>query len=551
MIAEPDASRLMRLLPVAVAVTLVVAGIPLVVVWAVRVTGLVSSPLLATVCGVVLALASSGLGGLWWERRRQSGDILFGDLMLWGWVRRYQIECRLASAGKLLDLDRGRTAGHEPAFRTERFSAERHARALERLAASLEARDPYTHGHSRRVARYATMIARRMGLARDHVARIRAAAAMHDVGKIETPIVVLRKPGRLTEAEFEAIKRHAVDGARMVAAGSDERLTAIVRHHHERLDGTGYPDGLSGSSIPLGARIIAVADTFDAITSERPYRGAKTHKQAMEILRREAGHQLDPEAVHAFCSLYFDRRSLGLWIGITNGLERLASWLAAGSVGSTARAAAIAASTAAVGAGSVALPASATESSPRPDLARPGLPRPARPGLAAVTATATGGRLVRARDRVPAATRSRARRGRRARLLRSPGARPAVPARPPAGAAAVPGTSTRVTTGALGSAPRAGKRLHSSGGSHGGGSGGNRGGGGGRGEGRGNGGHNGGGRGSGGGGHGGGHGVRGGIGGGGGGHGVGGGNGGGNAGGRGSGGGSGGGGGGGGGSGGG
>ncbi|MDQ6778594.1 MAG: HD-GYP domain-containing protein, partial [Actinomycetota bacterium] len=322
--SEHNASRLIGLLPVAVGVTLLVAGAPMLMAWAVRVTGLVSSPLLATGLGVVLSLAGSWLGGVWWERRRGSRDVLFGDLLLWGWVRRYTIERRLASAIDLLGLGRDRAAARELTLTTERFSAERQARALEQLAAALEARDPYTHGHSRRVARYAAMIAKRMGLAKPEVARIRAAAAMHDVGKIETPIGVLHKAGRLTDAEFEAIKRHPVDGARMVARVGDEELTAIVRHHHERLDGTGYPTGLSGSVIPVGARIIAVADTFDAITSERPYRPAKAHKAAIEILRREAGAQLDPDAVGAFCSVYFGRRPLGLWIGATNALERVA-----------------------------------------------------------------------------------------------------------------------------------------------------------------------------------------------------------------------------------
>ena len=371
MIAEQNAPRLVRLLPVAVLATLLVAGAPILAVWAVRVTGLVSSSVLATALGVVLSLAGSCLGGLWWERRRRSRDVLFGDLMIWGWLRRYMIERRLTSAVELLGLPRGRAAGRELRLGTEQFSAERQAKALEQLAASLEARDLHTHGHSRRVARYATMIAKRMGLAKGEVARIRAAAAIHDVGKIETPIALLHKSGRLTEAEFEVIKRHAVDGARMVARVGDHELTAIVRHHHERLDGTGYPDGLSGARIPLGARIIAVADTFDAITSERPYRPAKAHKVAIEILRREAGEQLDPDAVHAFRSVYFGKRSLGAWIGATNVLEGLASWLGAGAVGSTARVAVIAASTAALGAGAVALPDSAARASTRPRARRP------------------------------------------------------------------------------------------------------------------------------------------------------------------------------------
>src|SRR5690348_4668252 len=136
---------------------------------------------------------------------------------------------------------------------------------LTELAEALEAGDPYTRNHSRRVARYASMVAERLGLSAEEVDRIRTAAMVHDVGKVRTPIEVLHKPGRLTEEEYAIIKAHPVDGAHLVEALGDDRLTAIVRHHHERLDGRGYPDGLSGEEIPLGARIIAVADTFDAI----------------------------------------------------------------------------------------------------------------------------------------------------------------------------------------------------------------------------------------------------------------------------------------------
>src|SRR5205085_6039106 len=159
---------------------------------------------------------------------------------------------------------------------------------LAQLAAALEAGDPYTHGHSRRVAHHAAMIAKGMGLPKQQVAKVRTAAVLHDVGKINTPTAILHKPGRLTDDEFDVIKLHPVDGAEMVSKLGDAELTAIVRHHHERLDGTGYPNRLPGGEIPLGARIIAVADTFDAITSTRPYRPANPHKRAMDILAKEA-----------------------------------------------------------------------------------------------------------------------------------------------------------------------------------------------------------------------------------------------------------------------
>ena len=213
--------------------------------------------------------------------------------MVWGRLGRWRKERRLASVVVLLkDLDSGEARDGE--------SRERRTELLAQLAAALEANDPYIHQHSRRVARHAEMIARRMCLPDEQIAKVRTAAALHDVGKINTPVAVLHKPGGLSDSEFELIKRHAADGAEMVATLGDAELTAMVRHHHERLDGTGYPDALTGDAIPLGARIIAVADTFDAITSTRAYRPAKAHKKALAILAEEAGLRLDERAVSAF-----------------------------------------------------------------------------------------------------------------------------------------------------------------------------------------------------------------------------------------------------------
>jgi len=174
------------------------------------------------------------------------------------------------------------------------------AQVMERLGAALEARAPGAEGHARRVARYAAGIAREVGLSREQVARIRRAAALHDIGKLETPAALVNKAGPLSEEEFAIVKRHAAVGARLVVGFGDEELAAIVRHHHERVDGSGYPDGLVGAQIPFGARIVAVADTFDALTSTRPYRTAKRHREALDLIRAEAGAQLDPEVVGAF-----------------------------------------------------------------------------------------------------------------------------------------------------------------------------------------------------------------------------------------------------------
>jgi HD-GYP domain-containing protein (c-di-GMP phosphodiesterase class II) len=169
------------------------------------------------------------------------------------------------------------------------------------------------------------MTAERMQLSEHRVRIIRAAAELHDVGKMNTPWAVLHKPGPLTEVEIGLIELHPVDGAEIVSTLGDPELTAMVRHHHERLDRTGYPDGLAGEEIPLGARIIAVADTFDAITSTRPYRPPKTHRRALEILEEETGSRLDPAVVDAFRDCYSDRLALPAWEPQRDAVPQLAA----------------------------------------------------------------------------------------------------------------------------------------------------------------------------------------------------------------------------------
>src|SRR5258708_23544323 len=208
--------------------TFLVAVFPSLVVWMLRNTGVVSSALFSIALAALLSLAVCQAAGLYWERRRSAQDLLFGDLMIWGWARRWVAPRRLGSAISMLGLppDGGR---HSPLA----LSLEHRATLLEQIAANLEVRDPYTHGHSGRVARYASVIASQMGLSRTEVAKVRVAAAMHDVGKLETPIAVLHKPGPLTDEEFGLVKRHASDGARMVSILiDDEELAAMVRHHH-------------------------------------------------------------------------------------------------------------------------------------------------------------------------------------------------------------------------------------------------------------------------------------------------------------------------------
>jgi hypothetical protein len=323
--------------------TLLVAGCPVAIVWWLRASGTISSAVLCVVLGMGLSLGTSRLGCVLWEKRSGAEDLLFSELMIWGFLHRWHTQRRLASARDTLG----------PMTQTQRrvvngLSTKAQAKLLERLVAGMETRDPYLNGHSRRVARHSWRIARRMGLPREEVARIRTAAAIHDVGKIETPRAILHKAGPLTEEEYEAIKRHPADGARMAAVLRDAELTSMVGDHHERLDGTGYPFGLAGEDIPLGARIIAVADTFDAVTSTRPYRPARSHGEAIDILRHDAGTRLDPAVVRAFCSHYAGRRPLALWSSVAGLPERVVSWLG-GGVASVASAAKVVAVTAFVG----------------------------------------------------------------------------------------------------------------------------------------------------------------------------------------------------------
>ena len=170
------------------------------------------------------------------------------------------------------------------------------------LAQAIDAKDPYTRGHSLRVNSYSVIIARHMGLPEDEVEKIDVASLLHDVGKIGIDDAVLKKPGRLTDAEFEVIKRHPVLGAEIMAPIPQMRdVIPGLRWHHEKFGGGGYPDGLIGEQIPLMARIIAVADTFDAMTTHRPYQTAMTYAQALERINTVlTGSALDPNVVAAF-----------------------------------------------------------------------------------------------------------------------------------------------------------------------------------------------------------------------------------------------------------
>jgi diguanylate cyclase (GGDEF)-like protein/putative nucleotidyltransferase with HDIG domain len=173
-------------------------------------------------------------------------------------------------------------------------------RAAASLARAVDARDVYTGSHSQRVAELAARTARRLGLPEEEVELTRLAASLHDLGKLAIPEEILRKPGPLTEPERMVLERHPQIGFRMLESLGVDPVADWVLHHHERWDGSGYPDGLPGDSIPLGARIIFVADAYDAMTSERVYRRRVAPEQAIAELQRCAGSQFDPEIVEAF-----------------------------------------------------------------------------------------------------------------------------------------------------------------------------------------------------------------------------------------------------------
>jgi putative nucleotidyltransferase with HDIG domain len=304
---------LTRYLPQVALATFAVAGLPALISSAVQATVGVPAGL-AILMAMLLSVLFARAGAAIWMRRPDSRDIVFGDLMAWGWLRRVRAERRLAEAERL--LGRGK------------LPAGRRVELLKGLAADLEARDSYTHGHSNRVARLSEAIARNMGLSREQVAKVRTAAAVHDVGKIKTPREILTKPGKLTDPEQAVMQRHVSDGAEMVSALGDPEITAMVEGHHERLDGSGYPEAVPAEGISVGARIIAVADTFDAMTSARPYRSALKHKRAMDTLAAESGARLDPRAVAAFNNHYSGERAVPLSAFLTTAPQRLASWAA-------------------------------------------------------------------------------------------------------------------------------------------------------------------------------------------------------------------------------
>jgi HD-GYP domain-containing protein (c-di-GMP phosphodiesterase class II) len=177
--------------------------------------------------------------------------------------------------------------------------------SIQMLAGAVDEKDPYTRGHSDRVTRYSLMVAKEMQLPETFLETLRISAQLHDVGKIGIEDHILKKPGALTEEEFEVMKTHTTKGANILRPVTQlAEMLPGIELHHEALDGRGYPYGLQGDQIPLLARVIAVGDTFDALTTNRPYQQAHTPEQALQIIKNLAGKRLDPKAVEALLAVY-------------------------------------------------------------------------------------------------------------------------------------------------------------------------------------------------------------------------------------------------------
>jgi len=251
---------------------------------------LVSVPLVAgCTCMMMPLVRKDGCWGILYAERMPAGD---GDVF------------------SLLDLEVFRVLASQISVALENADLyfqmrETYRSTIEALAAAIEAKDSYTHGHSSAVTRYAVPVARELGMTEAELQSVEFAAILHDIGKIAVPESVLNKPGKLTREEFEDIKRHPAIGAEIIrSVGFLGSAVAFIRHHHERWDGKGYPDGLQGDAIPLGAQVVGIVDTFDAMTSTRSYRQALPEDTAIKEIQRCSGTQFNPTVVKAFMRAY-------------------------------------------------------------------------------------------------------------------------------------------------------------------------------------------------------------------------------------------------------
>ncbi len=294
----PVSGGMRSFLPYSVAATLAVLAFPSSILFSLLLLTEPNPPvLLCSVISIALSSLASVIGARLWQKHPRSNEISFGDLMIWSYWTRRRAEARLKRGTSALGLDRrGTPVGDQSLNRADQI------RVLHDLNEALESKDPYTRGHSRRVERHVFRMANTMGLSVHDIEDLRLAASLHDVGKIRVPDHILRKPGELTHQEYRVMQDHPSVGAWMLSYVGNQDVIEAVRYHHERWDGRGYPDGVAGTDIPLFARMIAVADTFDAITSTRPYRAKAARDDGLKELKKAAGSQLDPMCVEAFTS---------------------------------------------------------------------------------------------------------------------------------------------------------------------------------------------------------------------------------------------------------
>jgi putative nucleotidyltransferase with HDIG domain len=246
--------------------------------------------LATAVNGAALALAYQALGAI--------GVIVF--LLPLG-VAWYSFRLYMSKSSQLVERNKELLAANEALMRSSTRLEASHVSVIGALLGSLAAKDRYTQGHSAATMFHALAVANKLGLGPDEVCAVELGALFHDIGKIGIPEEILRKPDKLTAAEWHEMKAHPTIGANLLAQVPNlEKIRPIVLAHHEHYDGTGYPNGLKGSEIPLAAQIISVADTYQAMTSSRTYRPALTHEAAIAELRKVSGTQLNPAVVEAF-----------------------------------------------------------------------------------------------------------------------------------------------------------------------------------------------------------------------------------------------------------
>jgi len=288
-----------------------VLGVALLLVY--ELVSVSDDPLLARQIGwnllfIGLSAGALAAGAAWWMVRRITLPLRRLAEAMSEMARTGQLQSDFQTAGggrevKLIEETfRGLTISLEESQRARERS---YVEAVGAVVTAADARDHETSGHSFRVALYAVALAKAMGIRGEELKAIEWGALLHDVGKMVVPDEILRKVGPLTEGEWHIMKQHANWGFDMLAEVSflQPAVLDIIYSHHERWDGQGYPRGLAGESIPLSARIFAVVDTYDAITSDRPYRRARGYQAAVNELQRVAGDQLDPTVVEVFCEI--------------------------------------------------------------------------------------------------------------------------------------------------------------------------------------------------------------------------------------------------------